>query len=262
MPIEVVRAKADPNTDRGPALPPCDTATEAETALLELLASEAEGAADTVLIRALGEPAEIVRDMALKAGVRMAKGAGLARAEALLEAFVRILDKPPADPKRAERVSGAVLELMGQLGEVLEPSQLANLLSRHVPLLGNESALIAGGAARGVASALTGALRSGRTSVDGEIKSLLDTSMQVVGSAQRPADSRAGAYGIGAYMGAAGATGLHHFGLMARLMSIVDAKAAKEARRCRVCTASHRVPTVAIARCVRFAALTAARHGL
>ena len=229
MSVTAAKSGAAMNVPRAP-LPSATTASDASAALLtQLLNSSEDGAVDTILVRALGEEAAVVRDAALKAGAQMVKGPGLGKSSELLEAFERILDSsPPADAGRTERLNGAVLSLMGELGEVLDQHQLSQVLKRHIVLLRHASPLVAGGAARGIACAMRGALASGKATLDGEIKSLLDSAMKEVASAKTPEESRGGAYGVGACVGAAGATGLGHFGVMAALIAIIEGSSSKE----------------------------------
>ena len=78
MPVVAVTApKAD--IPRAPLPSPLPTtADDASSALLEqLLNSSATGAADTVLVRALGEEADVLRDAAMKAAEKICHGPGL-----------------------------------------------------------------------------------------------------------------------------------------------------------------------------------------
>lgn len=149
------------------ALPECATPAEASKALLDqLLASNDPGATDTTLVRALGETSTLLRETALRAATRMTCGAGAGQPSKLLAVYERIIDNPQPS-ERGELLTGAVLGLIGELGEFLDQSQLAAVLSRNVPLLAHDSSAVATGAARGVSAALRGALRSGLTSLEG-----------------------------------------------------------------------------------------------
>ena len=202
---------------------PFMSAAQAEEALLaQVLDSTTSSAADATLVRALGEEADALRCVAMHAASRMIKGAGMHRVSDLFAAFERMLDEPPSEPKRAERTVGAVLSLMGELGEALDASQLSRMVSRCVPLLRHESDIIAGGAARGIANTMCGALRSERASLGGEIKTLLDAGISEVANAKTLDASRGGAHGVGACIGAAGASGIGRFNVMASLVAIID----------------------------------------
>ena len=225
MPIVAITPAAKAPVEAKLSLPTCSTPDEAVGVLLEqLLNSAADGASDTVIVRALGEEMPEIRSAALKAGIRMAEGPGSARAKALLGVFEDILDHPPADRLRAERVTGAVLAMSGCLGKSLDQEALAGMLSRYMPLLRDASPTIADGASRGMANALRGALASGNAALDGEVRSLLTTSMQTVSGAKRSEDSRGGAGGVGACISAAGASSLEHFGVMATLAGLIGGR--------------------------------------
>ncbi|KOO35268.1 hypothetical protein Ctob_006459 [Chrysochromulina tobinii] len=229
MPAITVPTPPPPSVDSTP-LGAATTPAEAINVLLDqLLASPHKSKMDTALVRALGEPLEALRTAGLKAGMRMVQVAGEAKADVLLAIFDGILDNPPADAQRAERVTGGILEIAGELGFALTEGDLGGLLSRQLPLLGHESPGIATGAARGMASALRGALRAGNATLGGEVASLLTTHLDKVKTAKTPQECREGAYGVGACIGAAGAPSLERLGVLATLVELLGASPSKTA---------------------------------
>ena len=228
-PVITVPTPPPPSVDSTP-LGAATTPAEAINVLLDqLLASPHKSKMDTALVRALGEPLEALRTAGLKAGMRMVQVAGEAKADILLAIFDGILDNPPADAQRAERVTGGILEIAGELGFALTEGDLGGLLSRQLPLLGHESPGIATGAARGMASALRGALRAGNATLGGEVASLLTTHLDKVKTAKTPQECREGAYGVGACIGAAGAPSLERLGVLATLVELLGASPSKTA---------------------------------
>ena len=228
-PVIAVPTPPPPSVDSTP-LGAATTPAEAVNVLLDqLLASPHKSKTDTALVRALGEPMEALRTAALKAGMRMVQVAGETKADILLAIFDGILDNPPADAQRAERVTGGILEIAGELGFALTEGDLGGLLSRQLPLLGHESPGIATGAARGMASALRGALRAGNATLGGEVASLLTTHLDKVKTAKTPQECREGAYGVGACIGAAGAPSLERLGVLATLVELLSASSSKTA---------------------------------
>ena len=175
-----------------------------------------------MLVRALGEEVEAIRSEAMKAALHVVRTSGEAKGSELLDALVAVMDHLPQDKARAERVLSAILAISGELGAHLNQGELASLLSRYQPLLSHETLAVAAGASRGMASALRGAVRSGCASIDGELKSLAMTSMETVSGAKTSEESRSGANGIGAVIGAMGARFLDGLGVMASLVEILD----------------------------------------
>ena len=164
-------------------------------------------------------------------GLRVARAAGAGKAAALLAQLEEILDHPPANPERAERVTAAVLEMLGELGEWLDQAQLAGIFSsRLVPLLCSNSELISLGASRGISAALRGGLRAGFIKEDGaEVSELLATHMQLIKSAKTPSQCRSGALGVGAVLGGVGVSRLAPMKILETLTAVVEAKAPKDA---------------------------------
>ena len=236
MPIVAVKnASSVPAAAAAAPLPTYDGPASAAAALLDqVLNSGADGAGDTILVRACGEESETLRGPALQAGLRMARFAG-DKASALLSQLEEILDHLPANAQRAERVMAAVLEIMGELGERLNLSQLTGVLSsRLVPHLGHDSDLVAAGASRGFAACVRGGLAAGLVAQDGpELAELFSASMKSIREAKTPAEGRSGAFGLGAVLGGAGIARLVSLDVIPQLMAIVDGKVPKEAPCCR-----------------------------
>eukprot|EP00966_Prymnesium_polylepis_P210537 4875361-Prymnesium_polylepis.1 len=107
--VSIVQGTPDAGTPEAPKLD-IDQRTAAENLLSELLAAGA-GAADTLLVRALGEDSEVVRRTALQAGVNMVRGPGRDKSGALFGALEGVLDHPSPDGARAERVAAGVLQM-------------------------------------------------------------------------------------------------------------------------------------------------------
>ena len=233
MPIVAVQnaPSSIPKAAQAAPMPAYDGPAGACAAMLDqVLNSGADGAGDTILVRACGEESPTLRKPALQAGVRMARSAG-SKTPALLAQLEEILDHPPANSQRAERVMAATLEIMGELGEKLDKAQLSGVVSsRLVPLLSHDSDLVAAGAARGFAACLRGGLVAGTVTHDGEeLSQLFAVSMQRIQQAKTTAEGRTGAFGLGAVLGGAGVARLVSLQVLPTLMGVVEGKQAKEA---------------------------------
>jgi elongation factor 3 len=221
MPIVAVQKAEKPAQNIEPP-PKCADRTQALQFLADKLL-DAKEAPTALFVRALGEESNTVREPALAAGIYLARTH--ASATDLLAALEGVYDhfqaNPLPDAGRAERTSAGLLTILGELGERLDSACLARLLGRLVPILRHDSPTVGAGASRGIAALLRGARKSGLVTLDGELKSLLGTSLQSVSQASSPAECHGGALGVGAVLGGAGAAALSHLLVVPSLMAIV-----------------------------------------
>ena len=174
-----------------------------------------------VLMRALSADAPSIRGTGLKAGVLMVRGPGSSKAVELMAVFDALLDKA-SGPAHFEY---GILSLYGELGRNLGSVPLEKLLKRLDGQLSSESESVGKGAARGLASALGGALDSGMVELE-DVQQRAQAGLDTAAAANTAAEARAAAFRIGAACAAAGAELLQEWGVVTKLFELVAGESA------------------------------------
>jgi len=168
--------------------------------------------AKSTLIRALRDPAgpqperKFIRTVTLKAAATMVEVAiSSGKGEAVFAQLETILDGLATEKgEEGERATAGVLDVLAGLAGHLEKASLKKMLVRSGMLFVSDSDDIRASATLAVAGALKEAITKGTIAADGEPMQLLTSSLETMGKANSPAESRTAACGIGAAIGALG----------------------------------------------------------
>lgn len=145
------------------------------------------------------------------------------QAEALLQQLQKLLEAAPSG-KQGEPVATGLLHVLGVVGGHVTTAPLLSLNARCAALFSGESSQVGSAAAKAVATATRAAIGSGKISPAEEPTALLTSSLATMKKAQSAAEARTAACGIGAAVGALGASSLGAHGVVAQLQDTIQSK--------------------------------------